>query len=531
MAKTLVDLDVQAKLQSATNQIIADQAINNAKVSSSAAISFSKLAALASGQILVGDGSSVVTARTVTGDIALSSIGDAQITAGAIVNADINAAAAIAHSKLASVSSAQLLIGDGSGVLTGRSISGDVTLSNLGDIQITAGAIVDADISGSAAISLSKLAEAVIQADGGQAFTANQSMGGFKLTSVGTPTSGTDVANKDYVDGIANGLDWKGSVRAATTANITLSGAQTVDGVSLVAGNRVLVKDQTAGDENGIYAVAAGAWTRTADADNSPAGEVTSGMATFVEEGTANGSSSWALTTPDPITLDTTALVFTQINGLGQINSGTGLTKTGNTLNVGAGNGILANADDVAVLADATGGANLARAINVSSNGVAVKIDGATVKENGSLQIYVDQTALTAVNAAQLDGLDSLDFLRSTASSNLTNGNTLTVNSGGFINFSVETGLKIGGTSLTTTIAELNAIGSIAVRETPSGLVDGSNAAYTLANTPIAGTEEVFLNGVLQEPGAGNDYTISGASITFLSAPAVGSRIKVSYRF
>jgi hypothetical protein len=67
-------------------------------------------------------------------------------------------------------------------------------------------------------------------------------------------------------------------------------------------------------------------------------------------------------------------------------------------------------------------------------------------------------------------------------------------------------------------------------KETPSGTIDGSNATFTLANTPVAGSEHVYLNGVLQESGAGNDYTISGGTITMLSSPLSGERIKVTYR-
>ncbi|HRA92205.1 MAG TPA: hypothetical protein PLR79_08575, partial [Acinetobacter sp.] len=90
-----------------------------------------------------------------------------------------------------------------------------------GTSQIKAASISNADIHASAAIALSKLAEAVIQADGGQAFTANQSMGGFKLTDLGTPTASTDAVTKAYVDGVSAGLDYKEAVRLATTAAIT----------------------------------------------------------------------------------------------------------------------------------------------------------------------------------------------------------------------------------------------------------------------------------------------------------------------
>ena len=128
------------------------------------------------------------------------------------------------------------------------------------------------------------------------------------------PTISTHLATKAYVDAVATGLDPKNSVRAATTANITLSGAQTIDGVSIVAGDRVLVKNQTTASQNGIYVAASGAWTRSSDADNTPTGEVTSGMYVLVTEGTMNTGAGFVLTTPDPITLGTTPLSFAQFS-------------------------------------------------------------------------------------------------------------------------------------------------------------------------------------------------------------------------
>lgn len=173
-----------------------------------------------------------------------------------------------------------------------------------------------------------------------------------KITSLGTPTTGTDAATKAYVDSAAVGIDWKASVRAATTAAGTLAtsfeNADVIDGVTLATGDRILIKDQAAGAENGIYVVAAsGAPTRATDADTNA--EVTSGLAVFVEEGTANADSGWVLTTNGTITVGTTSIAFTQFTGLGQVTSGAGLTKTGNTLDVGQGTGITVNANDVAV--------------------------------------------------------------------------------------------------------------------------------------------------------------------------------------
>ena len=164
--------------------------------------------------------------------------------------------------------------------------------------------------------------EDFVKKDGSTPFTGDQSMGGFKLTNLATPTQDTDAATKQYVDLAVQGLDLKGSVKVATTENITLSGAQTIDGVSVVAGDRVLVKDQTDPTNNGIYVADAGAWSRAADADGNPDGEVTSGMFTFVEQGTIGGQHGYVLSTPDPITVGATDLEFVQFSGAGQITAG-----------------------------------------------------------------------------------------------------------------------------------------------------------------------------------------------------------------
>jgi hypothetical protein len=92
--------------------------------------------------------------------------------------------------------------------------------------------------------------------------------------------------------------------------------------------------------------------------------------------------------------------------------------------------------------------------------------------------------------------------------------------------------LKGNGTAISAAIpgTDYMAASDFVTRETPAGTVNGVNATFTLANTPIANTESVFLNGLLQEPGAGNDYTISGATITMLNIPAAGDRLRVNYQ-
>jgi hypothetical protein len=92
--------------------------------------------------------------------------------------------------------------------------------------------------------------------------------------------------------------------------------------------------------------------------------------------------------------------------------------------------------------------------------------------------------------------------------------------------------LKGNGTAMSAAVAGTDYISpaGFIVRETPGGLVNGANTTYTLANTPISNTEMLYVNGLLQEPGAGNDYTISGGTITMLSAPVSGDRIRVNYQ-
>ena len=157
--------------------------------------------------------------------------------------------------------------------------------------------------------------------------------GNFKASD---PLADQDVATKSYVDAARAGLDVKQSVRATTTgSNITLDNTTTtLDGVSLADGNRVLVKDQSTASENGIYVVStSGVWSRSTDADDT--GELTAGSFVFVEEGTDYADSGWVVTTDGTITIDTTGIAFAQFSGAGQITAGDGLTKSGNTLNVG----------------------------------------------------------------------------------------------------------------------------------------------------------------------------------------------------
>jgi hypothetical protein len=153
------------------------------------------------------------------------------------------------------------------------------------------------------------------------------SMGGYKITSLGAPTSDSDAVTKVYVDNVSSGISFNKAVRAATTANITLSGTQTVDGVSLSVGDRVLVKNQTTQTENGIYDVASGSWSRSVDADNNPTGELAGGDFCLVLEGTVNQSYGYVCSNTSAITIGTTNITYTAFNAAKAISAGNGLIQ------------------------------------------------------------------------------------------------------------------------------------------------------------------------------------------------------------
>ncbi|WP_448191443.1 hypothetical protein [Azospirillum sp. sgz301742] len=134
------------------------------------------------------------------------------------------------------------------------------------------------------------------------------------LTLSGDPTNALHPASKQYVDNALAGWFAKQPVKLATTANITLSGAQTIDGVAAVAGDRVLVKSQTAPAENGVYVVASGAWSRASDFN---LWAEIPGAFVFVNQGSANGDRAWVCTADAGGTLDSTAIGFSQFMGTG----------------------------------------------------------------------------------------------------------------------------------------------------------------------------------------------------------------------
>ena len=288
--------------------------------------------------------------------------------------------------------------------------------------QIAAGVIVDADVNGSAAIAESKLNLATDAAvgtgsrrtlgagaqqampgnrtlDAITAPAANLNLNSKQITNLADPSAGTDGANKQYVDNTAQGLDAKASCRVASTANLNLGAAGTIiDGISMVDGDRVLVKDQTTPAQNGIYIWAAGGvMTRSSDANTWA--ELPSAYV-WVEIGT-QADTGWVCTADQGGTINTTAVTWTQFSGAGQITSGAGLAKTGNTLDVGAGSGITVNADSVQVANNGITNAMIADGA----------IDLATADVINALPVAKGGTGMTTQKTARETGIGAAGFL------------------------------------------------------------------------------------------------------------------------
>ena len=308
--------------------------------------------------------------------------------------------------------------------VTFEGATADANETTLGVIDPTADRTINLpNASGTVALTANKLTDFA-------APTSSLTLNSQKITDLLDPTSPQDAATKAYVDAARSGMDVKESVRAATTANGTLatafSNTSVIDGVTLATGDRILVKNQSTGSENGIYTVnASGAPTRATDANTSA--KVTAGMFTFVSEGTVNGNAGFVLTTDDAITLDSTSLTFTQFSGAGQIIAGNGLSKSGNTLSA---------------LADGS-------TLTIGASGIKVSSSGITSTELASNSV---------TSAAMADASVELNTATVTGTLPVANGGT-------------------GGTTAATARAGINAAGKYSV-----AIGDGAATSYTVTH-------------------------------------------------
>ena len=325
---------------------------------------------------------------------------------------------------------------------------------------------------------------------GGVALDANSA----KITSVATPTVSTDAANKAYVDSVSGGFSWVQPVLAAATSFVTLSGAQTIDGVGVTNGSRVLITGQngaTPDSANGIYVVnTAGAWSRSTNV-------LQDGTAMFVQQGTVYASTQFVLTTNGTIVPGTTPIIFAQFGGGTTYVAGNGIDITGSTISAVAnaaagisvgGSGIAVNADTAYALQFAAVGG----ALRVKADGTkALAIDGTAglqVKADTNYALSIDSTAGLRVKADATKALtiDATAGLQVLADTNY--GLTINSSSGLRINNSSSGGLNFSSGALQINIYSADELSSsasgLAVVGVPSLFKIGGSA--TSANVTAA---------------------------------------------
>jgi hypothetical protein len=408
------------------------------------------LTSYTAGDILYASGATALSKLAKGGNSTVLQVTDAGALQYGTVTSDM-LTGSIANAKLAN---STVTIG-------AQSISLGETLSasNLAG-ELPAGSITNAQLAGSIDLT-SKVTGALPVANGGTGATSasaaatalglgtGDSPTFTNVTSSSAPTADSHVATKAYVDGVSQGLDIKPSVVVATTSNITLSDTQDVDGVTLVAGDRVLVKDQTTASENGIYLCVSGdAWTRATDMAASTDAK---GNFVFIEKGTSNGDAGFVCTNDTDATVGTHSLTFTQFSGAGQITAGTGLSKSGNTLTVNASQ---------------TG---------ITAIGALTTLSAGNVRVSGSIIGHSDDADLITLADGSVTFTGSTVIPTADINGGAIDGATIGASSastGAFTTLSASTSLTLGGTAITATGAELNLMDAGTTQSTVT-LADG----------------------------------------------------------
>lgn len=231
--------------------------------------------------------------------------------------------------------------------------------------------------------------------------TAAYSFNSQRLTNLADPVNAQDAATKSYVDSTAQGLDTKASCVVATTANITLSGTQTIDGVAVVAGDRVLVKNQTTQSANGIYVASASAWARSSDMD---AWAEFPSAYTFIEQGTTQADTGWVCTVNQGGTLGTTNVTWAQFSGAGTYSAGTGLNLTGTVFSIA----------NTAVTAGSYGSASQTLSATVNAQGQLTALSAqaiaiANTQVSGLGTMSTQNAASVAITGGSITNLSTFD--------------------------------------------------------------------------------------------------------------------------
>jgi hypothetical protein len=314
--------------------------------------------------------------------------------------------------------------------LNGTALSGLATgllknTTGTGIPSIAAAADVPVVAAGSSASGAMSATSRLDQIATANVATASVNLNSQRIINLADPTTAQEAATKNYVDALSQGLDIKASVRAASTVavpGITYTGTagtsgrgqittapNTIDGVTLAANNRVLVKDEGPQARNGIYVVttvgtgANGVWDRATDFDQDV--EVTAGAFTFVEEGTTNADTGWVLTANNPITIGGSSgsgITWAQFSSTAQISAGAGLTKTGTVIDVATGDtSLVVNADEVhvntAVIATV---ASVTAAVTGMAKKFAAALTGTASPETVTHNLGTRDVQLTVLNGA-----------------------------------------------------------------------------------------------------------------------------------
>jgi hypothetical protein len=393
-AGVIVNADVNASAAIAYSKLNLATSIVNADISASAAIVDTKLATISTASKVSNSATTATSANTASAIVARDASGNftaSTITANLTGNVSGSSGSTTGNAATATaLATGRTIAITGDLAYTSPSFDGTGNVTAAGTLATVATAGSTGSSTAIPIITINakglttSISTAAVVAPAGT-LSGNTLAAGVtasSLTSLGTiasltatagtisttPTGANDIANKAYVDTVAQGLDAKASCVAATTADITLSGAQTIDGVSVVAGNRVLVKNQTLSQNNGLYLCASGAWTRTTDADTWD--ELTSAF-TFIEQGTTNGDCGFVCTANAGGTLGTTALPWSQFSGAGTFTAGTGLTLTGSVFSLtspvavaNGGTGLTSLGSGVATFLGTPSSANLAAAVS-----------------------------------------------------------------------------------------------------------------------------------------------------------------------
>ena len=305
------------------------------------------------------------------------------------------------------------------------------------------------------------------------------------LTLSADPVNPMHAATRQYVDAAVTGLSWKNAAAAATTANITLSGTQTIDGYAALIGDRILVKNQTNGIENGIYVVSAGAWSRSTDADT---GIELDHATIFVEHGTTQGTTGWTVNNTSTPVLGTDIISLIQFNGASNINAGNGITKSGNVISVNPIiNQLTTSVSGVGLATTGTAG---------TYNTVTTDAYGRVTGGSNSAYLTGNQT-ITATGDVTGSGATSIALTLASVNGNVgtfgdtTHIGTFTVNAKGLITSAVNTSIvfpvtAINGNTGSITAAQISAAATTGYGYTPLQSVSWSTPGAigtTTANT------------------------------------------------